>query len=181
MEHDIKEIKMLRKKLEITQNELAKKSGVSQSLVAKIESNSIDPAYSSVQKIFAALKELSENRSLKAKDIMQRKVITADTQTTVSEAIRIMKKHKISQIPVLKNDVPVGVVSESTIINSLMNDSRSEYVKDNMDPAPPILSRDTNIEAVSNLLKFFQMVIVMDDTTIAGIITKADILEKLYR
>ena len=52
MDHDIKEIKILRKKLEITQNELAKKSGVSQSLIAKIESSNIDPAYSSIKKIF---------------------------------------------------------------------------------------------------------------------------------
>ena len=37
------ELKKLRKKLGLTQNQLAKRANVSQSLIAKIESNKIDP------------------------------------------------------------------------------------------------------------------------------------------
>ena len=54
-------------------------------------------------------------------------------------------------------------------------------VKNIMDSAPPILTYYTDINAISNLLKFFQMVIIMDKGTVAGIVTKADILEHMYK
>ena len=55
MNFDVKSIGSLRRKLNLTQKQLAKLSGVSQSLIAKIESNRIDPSYSKVVSIFHAL------------------------------------------------------------------------------------------------------------------------------
>ena len=42
---NISEIKKRRKKLEITQTQLAVHANVSQSMIAKIESNMIEPSY----------------------------------------------------------------------------------------------------------------------------------------
>ncbi|MBI2079314.1 helix-turn-helix domain-containing protein, partial [Candidatus Micrarchaeota archaeon] len=47
-EIDVSKLGSLRRKLGITQKELAKLAGVSQSLIAKIEMGKIDPAYSKV-------------------------------------------------------------------------------------------------------------------------------------
>ncbi len=57
--YDLKEIKVIRKKLGITQGELAKLSNVSQSMIAKIESNILDPSYTNACKIFNALNDLN--------------------------------------------------------------------------------------------------------------------------
>ena len=62
----------LRRQLGLTQKELARKAGVSQSLIAKVESGLIDPAYSKVVQLFQALElELhTQENVLHAKDIM---------------------------------------------------------------------------------------------------------------
>jgi len=46
MEFEINEVKDIRKRLGLTQLELAKRANVSQSLIAKIEAGRIDPRYS---------------------------------------------------------------------------------------------------------------------------------------
>ena len=61
---DLGQIKLLRKALGITQHVLAKKAEVSQSIIAKIESSSIDPTYSKVCKIFEALDRLQKQEEL---------------------------------------------------------------------------------------------------------------------
>jgi len=48
-------IKKMRKKFGLTQAKLAKMAGVSQSLIAKIESEKIDPSYKIAKKIFTVL------------------------------------------------------------------------------------------------------------------------------
>ena len=65
MKFDLKEIKELRKKYKLTQEELAKKANVSQTLITKIEAGKIDPTYSNAQKILEAIEELKEGKSFK--------------------------------------------------------------------------------------------------------------------
>lgn len=60
MQFALEEIKQIRKKYNLTQSDLAKRSGVSQSLIAKIEAGRIDPTYSNAQKIFNALNDMGE-------------------------------------------------------------------------------------------------------------------------
>jgi predicted transcriptional regulator len=177
----IEEIKDIRKKLELTQSDLAKRSSVSQSLIAKIEAGNIDPSYSSVTKIIDTLEALSEKKSLKAKDIMQKKIITAEDKISISDAIKKMKKHQISQMPVTKDGTTVGLVSENSILNAFLNKKESLNVKDIMEEVPPMITKDTNIDVVSSLLRFFQIIIVSEKGKPIGLITKADLLEKVYR
>lgn len=181
MTFNIEEIKEIRKKLGLTQNELAKRSSVSQSLIAKIESGTIDPSYSSVRKIIKSLEELSEKDSLRAKDIMQKKIITVEDNISISQAIKKMKKHQISQMPVTNKGATVGLVSENSILNAFLDKKESLDVKDIMEDAPPMITKETNIDVVSSLLKFFQIIIVSDKGRPIGLITKADLLEKIYR
>ena len=54
---DISDIKRLRIKVGLSQTALAKKAGVSQAHIAKIESGKVDPRFSTVDRIFRCLKE----------------------------------------------------------------------------------------------------------------------------
>src|SRR3989344_796196 len=119
MSHELSEIKKIRKKLGLTQTELAKKAGVSQSLIAKIESDQLDPGYSRTKQIFDALEELTANEELCAADVMNKKIITAKTTDTMSEIIKLMKKHGISQLPVLDEEKPVGMITEHGMMDKL--------------------------------------------------------------
>lgn len=181
MAGDINQIKTLRKSLNITQKDLAKHSGVSQSLIAKIESGRIDPAYSKVQMINEALNSFSKKKSKKAEDIMIKQIIKLSKADTIKKAITKMRKYNISQMPVFEEKQVVGFVSDSIILNSITEGMNSESIIETiMDDAPPTISRNTEITVVTELLKQFPLVIISEKGTTKGIITKADLFNSLY-
>ncbi|HML25821.1 MAG TPA: helix-turn-helix domain-containing protein, partial [Methanomethylovorans sp.] len=55
-------IRQKRNELRLTQSELAKRAGVSQPLIARIEAGDVDPRLSTLKRIFNAFDE-SENES----------------------------------------------------------------------------------------------------------------------
>jgi predicted transcriptional regulator len=74
----------------------------------------------------------------------------------------------------------IGLVSESTILDALLN-PKSTRVRDIMQESPPIVSKTTSIQVVSNLLKHYPMVLVSEEGKLIGLITKSDLLGKLYQ
>ena len=177
MVYDIEEIKVVRKKFGLTQSELAKKSGVSQSLIAKIESGKIDPTYTKVRKIFAFLDSLQEKNEIKAEEIMRKTLISVKPSESIKDAIVKMKKHGISQIPVI-DGVCVGLVSEGVILESVLQ-NKGENISDVMTDAPPTVALNTSINVISELLSHVPLIVVSDKGRIKGVITKSDILGKL--
>jgi len=180
MSYELEEIKKIRKKLGMTQTELANRAGVSQSLIAKIESGRIDPTYTKTKKIFAALTDLEKKEEIKAGQIMTDKIISVSPNESVKGAIGKMKKFQISQLPVLDDHKLVGLVSESTILDALLH-SKGKEVKDVMQESPPIVSKTTSIQVVSNLLKYYPIILVSEEGKLVGVITKSDLLGKLYK
>ena len=180
MTYELEEIKKIRKKLGMTQTELANRAGVSQSLIAKIESGRIDPTYTKTKKIFAALSELEKKEEIKAEQIMTGRIISIGPNEPIKEAISKMKKFQISQLPVIEDSKLIGLVSESTILDALLN-PKSTRVRDIMQESPPIVSKTTSIQVVSNLLKHYPMVLVSEEGKLIGVLTKSDLLGKLYK
>ena len=180
MPYELEEVKKIRKKLGMTQIELANRAGVSQSLIAKIESGRIDPTYSKTKKIFAALSELEKKEDIKAEQLMASRIISIEPDNLIKEAISKMKKFQIYQMPVIDKNKLIGLVSESTILDALIN-SKHEKVKEIMHEAPPIVSKTSSIEVISNLLRYYPMVLVSEEGKLVGTITKSDLLGKMYR
>jgi len=180
MTYELEEVKKIRKKLGMTQADLANRAGVSQSLIAKIESGKIDPTYTKTQKIFTALSELEKKEEVKAEQLMNTRIIDVSPSESIKDTIAKMKKAQISQVPVLDNHKLMGIVSESIILDAMLN-SKATKVKEIMQEAPPIVSKNTSIQVVSSLLRYYPMVVVSEEGTIIGLITKADLLGKLYK
>jgi predicted transcriptional regulator len=180
---DLSEIKRLRKELKITQEELAKRSGVSQALIAQIESGEVDPSYSKVNVIFEALESFSVKKEIKASGIMAKGVFGVNGNETVEEAANIMKKYKISQMPVFgNNNKIIGSISEKTIVNRLvfgedLNRISIRKAEEVMDDAFPAVGKETALHVISVLLEHNPAVIVSDKGEYVGIITKADLLK----
>jgi len=175
---DLSDIKRIRKRLDLTQHELAKKAGISQSLIAKIEAGKIDPTYSKACMIFETLKGLSDQKKVKAKAVMNKKIISASPKEKITRVIADMRKHSISQLPVLDHNNLVGFISESTILNAML-EGKKIYVDEIMDDRPPSVSMETSLDIVSDLLRYFPMVTVFEKEKIVGLITKSDILANL--
>ncbi|MBW2982651.1 CBS domain-containing protein [Candidatus Woesearchaeota archaeon] len=181
MAYELKDIKDIRKKFGLTQIDLAKKSGVSQSLIAKIEAGRLDPTYNKAKKIFEALDELTQTKEIKAEEIMTHKVVSVGRESGVHEIIKKMRKYAISQMPVIEGDKILGVLSEAIVLDALMKGKKEIKAKEIMQDAPPTIGKNASITIVSSLLKFYPMVIVVEQGKILGVITKSDIIRKVYK
>ncbi len=181
MIHDITELKHLRKQLGITQSELSKLAGVSQSLIAKIEAGSIDPTYSRARRLMETLQGMSSHHALQVKDVMNRKVIAAEPGQDIREVIRLMKRHSISQLPVIERLVPVGLITESLILDAVIDEKTAVKVEEIMDDAPPVVSENASSAIASDLLRHCSIVLVAEKGKPVGVVTKSDIIQKAIR
>jgi|WetSurMetagenome_2_1015567.scaffolds.fasta_scaffold184678_2 predicted transcriptional regulator len=177
----ISEIKRLRKLNDLTQSELSRLAGVSQSLVAKIESGNIDASYTNIQKIFDCLDALKQKKELKAADVMTRKIYSIAGKASVSEAVRKMRQHEISQIPVVESGKVLGLITETDIIARISGGRNPAelLVMDAAEEAPPTISGKAPLSAVTELLKYAPLVLVLEKGRLKGVITKADVLYRL--
>jgi predicted transcriptional regulator len=178
---DPKQLKKIRVQLGITQSELAKAAGVSQSLIAKLESGLVDPSFSTMKAISEALRSHIRMEGKKASDVMSTPVVSVQASLSLSESINVMRKSNISQIPVYSGSKLSGAITENQIVALLsgMEDPRgllSKPVSSIMQPSFPIVSTDTPIEALFSLFKFVPAVLVATGEKVEGIITKIDML-----
>jgi len=181
MTYDIKRLKEIRKQFGMTQAGLARKAGVSQSMIAKIEAGILDPTYSKAKQVFAALELVSKNKEAKADQMMNKKIISVSPDSDIKDAIKYMKKYEISQMPVIEDSNVVGMISESIILDAVLNSEKDTTVSAIMQEAPPIIPKNASFTIVSNLLKVCPMVLVSDKGKLQGLITKSDLIRKIYK
>jgi len=177
------EIPKKRKSLGLTQSKLAELAGVSQSIIAKIESGTVDPSYSIVKRLVETLDKQSVDTSRpRVSEIMSRPVISVSRTQLVRDAVDLMKRRGYSQLPVLEGTRSVGSISEKTILDraargdpleSLLNNR----VRDIMDSPLPTVNEDTPLEFVLGLLQGNYGVLVTKGESAIGILTKSDILK----
>lgn len=177
------EIPKQRKALGLTQSRLAQLAGVSQSIIAKIESGTVDPSYSIAKRLVEALeKESIQVSRPRVSEIMSKPVISVSKTQLVRDAVDLMRKRGYSQLPVLDGNRCVGSISEKTILDraargepleSLLNDR----VRDIMDSPLPMVNDDTPLEMVLGLLQGNYGVLVTKGESTIGILTKSDILK----
>ncbi len=182
--YELDKIKSLRKKLNLTQKQLAKLAGVSQSLIAKIESNRVDPAYSKVIAIFQALEhELSKGDGQKtAKEIMTKHLIPARPEDKLDKLMVIMREKGISQLPVIQNGKCIGNISDSEFVDwitkygkNIGKISAREVMEEGFPSVPP----EAELGVITELLRFYKAILVEQNGEIKGIITKADLIKTL--
>jgi len=178
---DLKTIKSMRKHLKINQQHLAKESGVSQSLIARLETGKVDPTYSNVKKIFTALDKIGKGRVLTAKNVMNKKVISATPRKSLKEVATIMRKNSISQLPIIEDGVVFGSISEKNILDYITKRSMENIAlvptEEIMEEAFPQLDEESPIDVVSLVLEYSTAVLVTKKGKIVGIVTKSDILK----
>ncbi len=112
------------------------------------------------------------------------RLITVDPTHTVSEAVELMKKYDIEQIPVFKDGEPVGSISENGLFGKVFSNAeiKNATIKDVMEPAFPIVTFETPIERLSTLItKENGAVLSKDEAGMFRIVTKYDIIQSLTK
>jgi cystathionine beta-synthase len=113
------------------------------------------------------------------KDHINKPLVIVRTQELVSHAIERMRKHKISQIPVIDITGFVGSVDESDLFRSYLEDQNiaNKPISEIMGKPYPIIKLGTAIEEVSKLFtKENQAVLIDLGNGKHHIITKHDII-----
>ena len=113
-----------------------------------------------------------------------KKLVTLSPQQTVAEAIELMKKFDIENIPVVKAGISVGAISESGLFNKILLDSNVKFatVESVMEKSYPSVAFDTPVERLSAFInKENGAVLSTDETGAFHIVTKYDIIQSLAK
>jgi predicted transcriptional regulator len=179
---DPKTIKVMREKLKISQKELYEKTGIPQSTISRIESEKIDPPYSKFKRIYEYLAQENEKRKeakIRAENIMSREVYKIDSKSKIKEAIELMNKHKISQVPILEDGKNLGSLTSKKIQKHITDnpDLMNLKVLDLKELPFPEVEKTWRVKDISNLLITYPAVLVKEHNKYIGIITDADVLK----
>ncbi len=112
----------------------------------------------------------------------RQKLVTIEPNKSVAEAVELMKKYNIENIPVMNGNGLEGSVSESGLFNKLLSglDIREAKVKDVIEPAYPLVDFDTPVERLSSLItKENGAVMAKDEGGNFHIVTKWDVIQAL--
>ena len=119
------------------------------------------------------------------RDIMQKNVISIEYDKTVYDAACILKEKEISFLVIIKDEKPIGVISERDIVQKLAAEDRktsSINIEDVMSKKFKWVTPETPIEdAVQKMLNnnIRRLIILDNDERLAGVITQTNLAEFL--
>ena len=112
------------------------------------------------------------------------KIISIKPQQTVMDAINLMKKYDIENIPVFEGEDNIGAISENGLFNKILDsaDVKDKRISDVMEKAYPEVAFDTPVERLSSFINRENgAVLSKDESGIYHIVTKYDIIQSLSK
>ncbi len=114
------------------------------------------------------------------RDIMEKNVVTIEDDKTALDAAHLISEKDVSFLVIMKNNIPVGVLSESDFVKRLAADDKkasevivSEIMSSNFRWVEP----ETEIEdAIQKMLNNnIRRLVILDNSKLAGVITQTDL------
>ena len=114
------------------------------------------------------------------RDIMEKNVVTIEDDKTALDAANLISEKDVSFLVIMKNNIPVGVLSESDFVKRLAADDKkasevivSEIMSSNFRWVKP----ETEIEdAIQKMLNNnIRRLVILDNNKLAGVITQTDL------
>jgi len=120
----------------------------------------------------------------KARDIMQKNVITIELEKTAQNASTILKDNDISFLVVVEDSKPVGIVSERDIVRKIVAENKEAskiQLESIMSKKFKWVEPNSSIEsAVQKMLNNnIRRLVVLEDENLVGVITQTDLTEFL--
>lgn len=126
-----------------------------------------------------------KDEKLTARDIIKKKarqeIITIDCEKTVLEAINVIKSLNISQIPVTQKGMVIGKITESDILDALLeNPALKSHPIQSITTAPfPFVDVNTSIDRISAMINKDNIAVLVEDQGEIEIITQYDIINAI--
>ncbi len=114
------------------------------------------------------------------RDIMEKNVVTIEDDKTALDAANLISEKDVSFLVIMKNNIPIGVLSESDFVKRLAADDKkasevivSEIMSSNFRWVEP----ETEIEdAIQKMLNNnIRRLVILDNNKLAGVITQTDL------
>jgi predicted transcriptional regulator len=166
-----------RTELDLTQSELAERADVSQPLIARIEGGDVDPRLSTLRRIVNALDQ-AEGGILRAADLMHEEVVSVAPDESVHEASDLMDEKGYSQVPVIRDGSPQGLIGNSDILDAAEGGEENVGelpVAEVMHESYVAVEPHATVDALDGYLDHNDAVLVVEDGRTVGIITEADL------
>ena len=98
--------------------------------------------------------QMTAGEILQRKPDGQRKLITVTPATPFTEAMDLIKRYDVSQIPVLQKEEPIGSVREDLLIDALLTKTGIEnmIVEEVMGPPLPLVDESAGLDEIFPLL-----------------------------
>lgn len=126
-------------------------------------------------------REVEEIRLVKqAEDIIVREVLTVQSDSTVREVDHMMRYHDIGGVPVMDNDVIIGIVSRRDL-RGIVGKRGDENIKNVMTHEPITAVDGIGLEEALEKMytnKVERLPVTNEDGSLMGIITMQDLLER---
>ena len=119
---DLKEIKNIRRKLNLTQEDIEDALNIPQATISRIENGQGNPSYFTVKSIFNYLEHEGLRRKKggqKAEDIMTTEIISINRNSSIKSAVNLMNEHDLSQLPIFENGQNIGSLTAKKIQKSI--------------------------------------------------------------
>ena len=111
-------------------------------------------------------------------------LVTVKPDETVADAIELMKKHDIENLPVVNGSGIVGSLSEGGLFKHILNNPqiKEQTIESVMENAYPLVPFDIPVEKLSALIsKNNGAVLSQDEMGAYHIVTKYDIIQSLAK
>ncbi len=113
-----------------------------------------------------------------------KKLVTVKPTQTVAEAVALMKKYDIEQIPVVNENTFVGSLSENGLFQKVFSNPeiKNATVESVLEHAYPVVDFETPVERLGSLItKENGAVLAKDETGAYHIVTKYDVIQSLAK
>jgi CBS domain-containing protein len=120
----------------------------------------------------------------KIRDIMQKNVITIEHDKTAHDAACLISEKDISFLVIMKDDIPIGVLTESDFVKRLSaRDKKASdvIISEIMSNKFRWVNPETEIEdAIQKMLNNnIRRLLILDDNKLVGVLTQTDLTEFL--
>jgi cystathionine beta-synthase len=131
----------------------------------------------------ARAKRIPVDAVLKAKPKALGDVVGVGPRESLSKAIGVMKRHDISQLPVLVGGVQVGSISSASLLKggAPIRSPKKLRVEDVMEEPLPSVEKGSSILDPRTLFKDRGAVVVIDGPKVVGVISTIDVINYLAR
>lgn len=134
---------------------------------------------------FLRPERLTARYVLESKPRNKRSIISVEPEATVKTALDLLKKHDISQIPVMNNGTVLGAIQDHEIMRIVMEKPAlvDAPVSKVMGPGFPRVEIDASLDEVLHLMRAKEnyAVLVEEAGRIEGILNRYDVIEYMGR